>query len=156
MLPAERPLILAVEQGEEARAAIRKLAFVGLDQRVKGYVEMKDWIAQGMSRAMLPQISVSELRRRREEDPLEVLDVREASEWSRGHIQGAHHMSFKHFPSRLEELRLGREIRIAVICGSGMRSSTACSFLLRNGFTNLLNVTGGMTAWSQAGHPVSA
>lgn len=155
MLPPGRPLILAVEQADAARAAIRKLAFVGLDQRVKGYLEMKDWIAQGMSQAVLPQISVSELRRRREEDPLEVLDVREGSEWGRGHIQGAHHMSFKQLPSRLQEVGLGREDRIAVICGSGMRSSTACSFLLRNGFTNLFNVTGGMTAWSQAGHPVS-
>ena len=109
-----------------------------------------------MSCATLPQIGVGELRRRREEDHLQVLDVREESEWSQGHIQGAHHMNFKHLPSRLEELRLGREDRIAVICGTGMRSSTACSVLLRNGFTNLLNVTGGMSAWRQAGHPVSS
>ena len=42
----------------------------------------------------------------------------------------------------------------AVICAGGFRSSAATSILQQNGFTNLLNITGGTTAWINAGYPV--
>ena len=45
----------------------------------------------------------------------------------------------------------GREEPLAVICAAGVRSSTACSVLLQNGFSQLHNVTGGMGAWFAAG-----
>ena len=154
MLPADGPVVLIPDGDEAAQGAIRKLAFVGLDQRVRGYVEMEAWESAGLPTAALPQITVAELR-----DSLAggigVLDVRETSEWQEGHIASATHMNFKHLPARLGEVRFGREDRIAVICATGMRSSTACSYLLRNGFRNLLNVMGGMGAWQEAGYPTS-
>jgi hydroxyacylglutathione hydrolase len=42
----------------------------------------------------------------------------------------------------------------AVICAGGYRSSAATSLLQQHGFANLLNVTGGTTAWIKAGYPV--
>jgi len=41
-----------------------------------------------------------------------------------------------------------------VICAGGYRSSAATSILQQVGFTNLLNVTGGTTAWINAGYEV--
>ena len=155
MLSPDEAVVLGVEAHEAAQRAVRKLAFVGLDQGVEGYVEMEDWESAGLPTASLSQIDVDQLRGRLGRDGLKVLDVREASEWNRGHIPGALHLNFKHLPTRLGELPLGREDRLAVICASGMRSSTACSFLLRNGYRNLLNVTGGMRAWQNAGHPLA-
>ena len=46
---------------------------------------------------------------------------------------------------RLDEVP--RDGTLAVICGTGYRSTVASSILARAGRTNLLNVTGGMTAW---------
>ena len=42
---------------------------------------------------------------------------------------------------------------MALICGSGYRSTVAASVLARAGFENLINVIGGMTAWERAGLP---
>ena len=42
----------------------------------------------------------------------------------------------------------------AVICAGGYRSSAASSILQQHGFANLLNVTGGTSAWIAAGYPV--
>jgi rhodanese-related sulfurtransferase len=42
----------------------------------------------------------------------------------------------------------------AVICAGGYRSSAATSILEQHGFSNLLTVTGGTSAWIAAGHEV--
>ena len=42
---------------------------------------------------------------------------------------------------------------VAVVCGSGYRSTVAASVLQRAGFEHVINVTGGMQAWRKAGLP---
>jgi hydroxyacylglutathione hydrolase len=42
---------------------------------------------------------------------------------------------------------------IAFICSSGNRSILAASLLEMRGFSQITNVTGGMTAWQAAGYP---
>jgi len=42
----------------------------------------------------------------------------------------------------------------AIICAGGYRSSAAASLLQKQGFSNLLNVSGGTGAWVSAGYPV--
>ena len=44
---------------------------------------------------------------------------------------------------------------MALICNSGYRSTVAASVLERAGRKDVLNVTGGMLAWEQAGLPVA-
>ena len=155
MLPDEGGVVIVAETREAARQAIRKLAFVGLDQRIRGQVEWGAWKDAGLPTGTLGQITVDELSAALARGELKVLDVREVSEWRGGHLASALHMNFKHLPQRFGELPLGREDRIAVICATGMRSSTACSVLLRYGFRSLLNVTGGMAARKKAGHSVT-
>jgi hydroxyacylglutathione hydrolase len=57
-------------------------------------------------------------------------------------------------PKRLGELPKDRPIH--VMCGTGYRSSIVASLLLREGFSDVINVSGGMTAWNQAGLPAVA
>jgi hydroxyacylglutathione hydrolase len=47
-----------------------------------------------------------------------------------------------------------RDQAVAVVCGSGYRASIASSFLKREGYADVTNVLGGMTAWKAAGYPV--
>ena len=155
MLPDDAGVVLVAEDLEAAQAAARKLAFVGLDQRVRGAVGLDAWRSAGQPVASLDQISVDDLHRALESGSVRVLDVRENSEWAHGHIAAAYHLNFKHLPQRMAELPYRPEDHIAVICATGMRSSTAGSFLLGLGFRNLLNVEGGMAAWHQAGLPVA-
>jgi hydroxyacylglutathione hydrolase len=155
LLPAEGDVVMVAETDGAAQEAIRKLAFVGLDQRIRGRAEMSAWAAAGLPTGTVAQMKVGELRAALAGGNLQVLDVREISEWQGGHVISALHMNFKHLPQRFGELRLQRDDRIAVICATGKRSSTACSFLLRKGFTNLLNVQGGMEGWTEAGYPTT-
>jgi hydroxyacylglutathione hydrolase len=83
------------------------------------------------------------------EPDLVVLDVRQPQEWSAGHIEGAMFITGAELPSRLDDVPGDRPI--AVVCGSGYRSSVASSLLANKGFTRTANVLGGMTAWKRAG-----
>jgi hydroxyacylglutathione hydrolase len=56
-------------------------------------------------------------------------------------------------PQHLEEVP--RDKPIAVVCGSGYRSSVAASVLRRAGFDHVTNVSGSMTAWDQAHLPTT-
>jgi hydroxyacylglutathione hydrolase len=155
--PLDTPIVLVTEKDSQVTRALRSMAFVGLDQRVQGYLAggMNAWLEAGLPQNTLPQISVDQVHERLHKNgDLKVLDVRETSEWEAGHIQGGHYMNFKHLPLQLEELEITRQDETAVICASGMRSNTAASILLMNGFEHISNVSGGMQAWSKAGLPM--
>jgi hydroxyacylglutathione hydrolase len=78
--------------------------------------------------------------------------VRQPNEWHAGHVPGARWITGADLPDRVEEV-LGTG-PLAVTCGSGYRSSVAASLLARHGHREVVNVTGGMSAWTNAGYPV--
>ena len=84
-----------------------------------------------------------------------VLDVREANEWSTGHIPNARHIALGQLPGRLSELDKFKGKPVVVCCASGNRSSSACGALRRAGFERVYNLAGGIGAWSEAGLPVT-
>ncbi len=86
------------------------------------------------------------------EDAL-MLDVRELSEWSDGHIANARHIPLSKLKDRLSELEKYKGKPIIAVCRSGNRSGSACGTLKKAGFENLHNLAGGMQAWEQAGLP---
>jgi hydroxyacylglutathione hydrolase len=154
--PLDIPMILVVEEPKDAQRATYLMAFVGLDQRVKGFLSggMAAWVDAGLPHKTLDQMSVHHLYEHLQDDDMKVLDVRDASEWDEGHILAAQHMSFKIIRQRMDELNFTKEDSVAIVCASGMRSSTAGSILLMNGFKHVYNVTGGMKAWQAAGLPM--
>jgi len=154
ILPPDEPLVLVVENEDDVRAAARKLAFVGLDSRVEGGLTLAAWRGAGHDVAGLEQIDVAGLRHAMVAGKTQLLDVREADEWAAGTIDSATLTSFKHLPTELDRLSLSPDRPVAVVCAAGMRSSTACSILMRRGFRQVYNVTGGMDAWHEAGLPV--
>ncbi len=88
------------------------------------------------------------------EDAL-VLDVRETSEWSTGHIPNARHIAMGQLAKRLSEIDKHKEKPVIVCCASGNRSSNACGTLERAGFARVFNLNGGISAWTGAGLPVT-
>ena len=48
-----------------------------------------------------------------------------------------------------------QERPVAVVCGSGYRSSVSSSLLASRGYKNIANVLGGMSAWKRAGLPTT-
>ncbi|GAB3379796.1 MULTISPECIES: rhodanese-like domain-containing protein [Massilia] len=80
-----------------------------------------------------------------QEQPL-LLDVRENWEFETCHIAGSTQIPMHLIPLRAGELPDEREI--VCICHHGARSMQVASFLERNGFENVTNLTGGIHAWA--------
>jgi rhodanese-related sulfurtransferase len=99
-------------------------------------------------------ISVSDLKARLDAgDGLLVLDVRTPEEYAQdGRIAGSTLIPLQELPQRMGELE--KDQPIACFCRSGNRSRTACEQLAQAGFSNLVNVDGGIGAWKGAGYPV--
>jgi metal-sulfur cluster biosynthetic enzyme/rhodanese-related sulfurtransferase len=76
-----------------------------------------------------------------------VLDVRTPAEFASGHIPGAHLIPVDELEDRLAELP-ARDHAMLVTCAAGGRSTMACELLAERGWTRMLNLAGGMHAWT--------
>jgi hydroxyacylglutathione hydrolase len=143
LVPGGKSIALVVGSADAAAKARLELARIGFDS-VMGYIEA-DALAETRQ---LSQLSVCDLKGSlRRGDAPQVLDVRTPGEWNSGHIEGA-----RHIPSPLLAARLGqlpKDAPLAVVCGSGYRSSIASSLLLARGFARVQNVMGGMGAYQE-------
>jgi hydroxyacylglutathione hydrolase len=154
VVPYERPLLLIASRVEDVEPAVRSLVRVGLDD-VRGYLEegMEAWIAGGHAQAHTPQLAPAQLAERLNDSRVHVLDVRSDQEWDEGHVAGAQHIMGGELPALVNELPV--DGTIVVICGTGYRSTVAASVLERAARTNVMNLTGGMSAWYAARLPVT-
>ena len=96
---------------------------------------------------MNKQISAVEAAILRKSGKVVLLDVREASELTICQIKGALHIPLGEIPKRYDALPKDRPI--IVFCHHGMRSLNAQNFLISKDFDNILNMQGGISAWSQ-------
>lgn len=87
------------------------------------------------------------------EDAL-VLDVREPAEFSAGHMLGAKNIPLANIEARSAELDKHKAKPVIVLCNDGSRASKAAAVLRARGFVNVVNLSGGLPAWQQAGLPV--
>ncbi|OHC87815.1 MAG: sulfurtransferase [Sideroxydans sp. RIFOXYB12_FULL_59_6] len=85
-----------------------------------------------------------------------LLDVREPSEYAAVHAVNAKLMPLGQVGMRLQELAAYKDKPVAVICRSGRRSAQAVAILQEAGFTKVVNVQGGTSAWVEAGLDVVA
>ena len=81
-----------------------------------------------------------------------VLDVRRETEWEAGHIPGATHVPGNDIVQRAAEF--ADKEPLALVCGSGYRSSVAASLLSQRGFGRIYNVIGGMRAWQASEYQI--
>jgi rhodanese-related sulfurtransferase len=87
------------------------------------------------------------------EDAL-VIDVREQSEYVDGHVPESRNIPLSQLESRIGEIEKFKESPLILVCRSGARSSSACSRLVKLGFTKVNNLDGGVGDWAHAGLPL--
>jgi len=143
MIRGDKAIVLVVGTVADAEKARLELARIGFDH-VLGYIKA-DALTQTQK---LPQISVQELEASLKNGGPLVLDVRTPSEWQSKHIEDAQHVPLSSFAKQPPDLPNDRPI--AIICGSGYRSSIAASLLQARGYKEVKNVAGGMTAFAEA------
>ena len=81
--------------------------------------------------------------------PVEIIDIREAQEIASGTVPSARHIPMATLPMRIDELP--RDRQVVMVCRSGARSGHACAWLMQQGFDNVYNLRGGMMAWHSCG-----
>ncbi len=89
-----------------------------------------------------------------EKDPF-IVDVRSQAEWDKdGYIEGAVLLPFADFLNTLDQLPADKDASILVYCASGHRGGMAMMALRLLGYTDVINLNGGLNAWKNANLPV--
>ncbi|MGC2333244.1 MAG: rhodanese-like domain-containing protein [Candidatus Acidiferrales bacterium] len=83
-----------------------------------------------------------------------LIDTREESEWSRGHIPGAVHLSKGIIERDIEKTVPDKDATVVLYCGGGFRSALAADNLQRMGYRNVISMDGGWRGWTEARFPV--
>jgi sulfur-carrier protein adenylyltransferase/sulfurtransferase len=122
----------------------------------KGLIDYPAFCGVGATAAAdaadLPEISPEELKAELAgPNPPLLVDVREPNEWEIVHLDGARLIPRAQLPDRLGELTQAQ--RLVVYCRTGGRSAQATRLLLDLGFSNVRNLTGGITAWAERVDP---
>lgn len=87
-------------------------------------------------------------------EPFHLVDVREESEWARGHLPRAIHLGKGVLERDIEQRIPQVDATIVLYCGGGYRSALAADSLQRMGYQNVLSMDGGFSAWKNAGLPL--
>lgn len=82
-----------------------------------------------------------------------LVDVREESEWSRGHLPGAFYLGKGIIERDIEQKIPDKSAPLVLYCGGGFRSALAAENLQKMGYTNVVSMDGGWKGWVAAGLP---
>ena len=148
MLVAENP-----EQVERARIMLARMGY----DRVRGYLAggIRAWEMEGRPYDSIPAVHVDTLTRLIQSGKdFVLLDVRTNAEVAQGKIKGALHIPLSELPDRLDEVPRGK--RVITYCSSGRRAMIAASILKRNGFEDVEDNFGSMSACRATGCPTEA
>lgn len=83
-----------------------------------------------------------------------LVDVREESEWNRGHLPSAEHLGKGIIERDVEEKIPDQSEQIVLYCGGGYRSALAADNLQKMGYTNVISMDGGFRGWKEADLPI--
>ena len=129
--------------------AVRDLIRIGLD-RVVGFLDVAKFdelAAAGVKFASTREIAAGDATLEIDTRKPFVLDVRRATEFAAGHIEGATNIAHTRLLSKLALVAKDREI--LVYCQGGVRSARACALLERQGYLPI-NVAGGYGAYMKS------
>jgi rhodanese-related sulfurtransferase len=87
-------------------------------------------------------------------EKLILVDVREESEWGRGHLPGAVHVGKGVLERDIEQAFPDKDAPLVLYCGGGFRSALAADNLQKMGYIDVTSMDGGSRGWTEAGFPV--
>ena len=86
-------------------------------------------------------------------DDFHLVDIRSAMEVARGVLPQASHLPMHLLPLRISEFPMDKDV--VLYCHSGARSFHACSYLIRQGYRNVINLRGGILDWAHNGFAIA-
>lgn len=152
-LSYEEPFILLADESQ-LDDLTRKLMRIGLDS-ILGYVSSVDeFVSEGGKLEQVKVISLPEFRELYTNNGIQLVDLRGVSEFESGHIKSAENIFVGTMLNHLD--RFSKDKKVVIHCQGGDRAAIAYSLLVRNGFNNIVNYSGGMNEWIKEGNLVEA
>jgi hydroxyacylglutathione hydrolase len=152
LLDYERPVFLIAEP-DQVKGVTRTLQKIGID-RIAGYFNCREVADSGLRTESFATATPSEIADRVERGEVTLIDVRSQVEWDAGHIPQAMHLFLGRLPKTQGQIPTDKPVLVQ--CRSGARSAVAASYLQAAGIKNVINLTGGITAWQNAQLPCVA
>jgi rhodanese-related sulfurtransferase len=106
-------------------------------------------------RPQIQECTVDEVKNRiARGEELNLVDVREESEWAKGHLPTAVHLGKGIIERDVEQQFPDPQTELVLYCGGGFRSALAAYNLQKMGYQNVISMDGGFRGWKDAGLPV--
>ena len=150
----DQEIVLVGRDDDDGHRAARLAVAVGIP-RLAGFLGggMTSWRQEKREVARIERLPLEELSDRVGDGEVQVLDVRERSEWEEGHIPGSHFEPWHDIGAIPDGLDPERPV--AVLCGSGQRAAVGASLVQRFGADEVIHVIdGGVPKWRDMGLPI--
>ncbi len=106
------------------------------------------------ARTRVKECSVTDVKARMDRgEVLNLIDVREESEYAAGHLPNAKHLGKGIIERDIESLYSDASTELVLYCGGGFRSALAADSLQKMGYTNVISMDGGWRSWTENGYP---
>lgn len=129
----------------------RKLMRIGLDN-IYGYVEdVTEWQRAGGNLTKSNVVSTDEFKNILNTDA-QIVDLRGETEFASGHVEGAKNVFIGTLEQNLDKISKHKDV--VIYCQGGDRSAIGYSLLLKHGFSNIKNYSGGINDWAAAGNAI--
>ncbi len=152
LLPYDRPFHVIVDQ-QHIDAVKHELRMIGLDTLESFWSPsiVDEWKAAGNELGQVKQVTVDQVD---EIGDVQIVDVRGATEHADGHIPGTQNIPVGYVGEKLQEISSDKPV--VFHCQTGRRSAIAASVAAAHGRTDIYNLTGGFSAWEQAGREIES
>jgi glyoxylase-like metal-dependent hydrolase (beta-lactamase superfamily II)/rhodanese-related sulfurtransferase len=143
-LSPDEPIVIVAADEDAAHATTRALQAVGLWQ-LAGYdvADRAAWARYRLPVAEAHSWDLDQLVGGLQSDAVELVDVREFTEWMLGHVEGSYHLPL-HRLRDVESVEIpARGRTTAVACALGVRAAFAASLLRRAGHSDVVRIAGG-------------
>ena len=115
-----------------------------------GFLKLVDAV-----RAGIKELTIDDVKKKIDRgERFQLIDVREESEWAKGHLPGAKYLGKGIIERDIEEKIPDHAAELVLYCGGGFRSALAADNLQKMGYTNVYSMDGGWRGWNEAGGKV--
>jgi hydroxyacylglutathione hydrolase len=139
--PHDRPLLVLRNPDQDPDEIGWQAAKIGYDFAGELVGGIGAWSSAGFPTTRTRLVGVDEL------DQVQVLDVRQGSEFAGGHLPGARNVELGDVPTHGDDVP---DRPIVVMCGHGERATTGASLLERAGHRDVSVLVGGPDEWASA------
>lgn len=144
----QEPFMLVADDAQ-IEDLTRKLMRIGLD-KVYGYVDDVRTLGVDLQKSNI--IDIDTVKTYLNRDDVQVVDLRGASEYNSGHIEGAENVFVGTLPQHLD--KISKDKPVVLYCQGGDRATIGYSLLASHGFDNVRNYSASINEWVNKGNPV--